>query len=153
MQFISSFLSTKNYTLMSGGAVGADSAFEIGTDNKIIFLHDKCIINLQNALPSQYYYLQSKWDSAYNLAKKYYHSDLTLRSDYVKRLMTRNVFQILGADLNSISDFVICWTKDGKASGGTGQALRIAEAYNVPIYNMKNDKDMINLKKFLISLK
>ena len=37
---------------------------------------------------------------------------------------------------NPPSNFVVCYTPDGKASGGTGQAIRIAEYYNIPIYNL-----------------
>jgi hypothetical protein len=44
---------------------------------------------------------------------------------------------------------VVCWTKDGKSSGGTGQALRIAEYYSIPIFNLKNDGAIEQLKMFL----
>lgn len=36
------------------------------------------------------------------------------------------------------SSFVVCWTSDGKDSGGTGQALRIARDRNIPVYNLYN---------------
>ena len=31
---------------------------------------------------------------------------------------------------------IVCWTKDAKTVGGTGQALRIAEDYGLPVINM-----------------
>jgi len=50
--------------------------------------------------------------------------------------MARNFRQVIGRDNESNSEFVICWTKEGKPVGGTGQALRIASDHNIPIYNM-----------------
>jgi hypothetical protein len=63
--------------------------------------------------------------------------------------MNRNAMQILGEDGNTPVEMVVCWTKDGKASGGTGQALRIAEYYSIPIFNLKNDGAIEQLKMFL----
>lgn len=51
-------------------------------------------------------------------------------------LMRRNACQVLGLDLNSPSLAVICWTLNGGYMGGTSQAMRIADAYNIPIINM-----------------
>ena len=56
-----------------------------------------------------------------------------------RALHARNCHQVLGWDLKTPSEFILCWTKDGKASGGTGQAMRIAKAFNIPIY-IVNDK-------------
>lgn len=76
-----------------------------------------------------------------------------LRSGGARRLQARNSHQILGWDLNSHSDFVICWTKGGKGNGGTGQAIRIAKDYNIPVFDCGNFRDVkecaIELKKFL----
>jgi hypothetical protein len=43
---------------------------------------------------------------------------------------------VLGADLASPSRFVIAWTEDGEAVGGTGQAIRIARAHDIPVLNL-----------------
>jgi hypothetical protein len=53
-----------------------------------------------------------------------------------KRLHARNGCQILGSDLKTPADMVICWTAGGQGGGGTGQALRLARAYNVPIFDL-----------------
>jgi hypothetical protein len=51
---------------------------------------------------------------------------------------------VLGHDLRSPSRFVVCWTADGRATGGTGQAIRIAEAYAVPVFNFgRTDADAV----------
>ena len=50
-----------------------------------------------------------------------------------RAIHARNVCIVLGADLETPSEFLICWTADGRASGGTGQAVRVARAYGVPV--------------------
>lgn len=73
-------------------------------------------------------------EAAQELAIKYYHSkSMTPKT---LKYMTRNVMQILDSSLCNPVNFVVCYTKDGKVSGGTGQALRIAKDHNIPIYNL-----------------
>ena len=55
--------------------------------------------------------------------------------------MTRNVYQVLGYDLKTPSLFIVCWTPGGKVVGGTGQALRIAKTYKIPVLNFGNMSD------------
>ncbi len=60
--------------------------------------------------------------------------------------MARNCYQVLGEDLSTPVDFVVCWTPDGAESetsrktGGTGQAIRIAADLGIRVYNLKNRK-------------
>jgi len=127
------------YTLRSGGAPGADSMFEKNAINKEIFLPWKNFNNNKSTL----FNISS---DAFIIARKYHPSYDSL-SDGAKKLMARNCYQILGFDLKSPVDFVICWTKDGKNTGGTGQALRIAKDLNIPIFNLYFDdcyKKLIN---------
>lgn len=145
MTEIASRLDRLGYTLFSGGADGADEAFEIGATKKVIFL---------------------PWDGFSNKrvdGKNYlvppYNEDLVSRfhpaADKLKqgalKLMSRNSYQVLGPDLNSPVDFVICWTKDGKASGGTGQAIRIAESLKIPVFNLKRVDDLHLLGKYIVN--
>ena len=65
-----------------------------------------------------------------------YHPNWYRLSVGARRLMARNCHQILGEDLKTPVNFVICWTKDGGKTGGTGQAMRIADDLNIPIYNL-----------------
>lgn len=61
-----------------------------------------------------------------------------------KLLHARNVHQILGPKPQSRPtpvEFVICWTADGQASGGTGMAISIAEAHDIPVYNLQDEDD------------
>ncbi|NMA16004.1 MAG: hypothetical protein GX935_02005, partial [Erysipelotrichia bacterium] len=45
--------------------------------------------------------------------------------------------------------FIICWTKNGSGSGGTGQAIRIAKAYDIPIFDAGKYKDIEQVKEEL----
>lgn len=132
MKTIASILEKRGWVLRSGGADGADSAFEEGVKekkNKQIFLpwpkfngkssrHNRTCI----------------WGE--DIAEEFHPNWYKLR-DPIKKLMARNTYQVLGPQPgNNPSSFVICWTKDGGPSGGTGQALRIAKAGKIPIFNL-----------------
>ena len=113
------------YTLRSGGADGADSAFEQGTANKQIFYAKDCTPEAM-AISAQFH---PAWHKC---------------SDFAKKLHGRNAFQILGPQLNDPSQYCICWTPDGATThrercyqtGGTGTAISIADAYNVLVVNL-----------------
>ncbi len=135
------YLNTKDYILRSGGADGADLMFENKTIKKEIFLPWKGYNNSTSLL-----YLDTK--EGWELAEKY-HPAWDKLSDGAKKMMVRNGYQVLGFDLNTPVDFVICWTKNGKMMGGTSQALRIAKAYNIPIFNLYHEDAYKQLVNFI----
>jgi len=56
-----------------------------------------------------------------------------------------------GIGFTKVSSFVLCWTPDGadgkrttttRRTGGTGQAIRLAARYNVPLYNLARPDHM-----------
>jgi len=57
-------------------------------------------------------------------------------------LLARDGHEVLGADLASPARFVVCWTAGGSLDGngvyadGTGQALRVAHAHGIPVFNL-----------------
>lgn len=111
-------LASAGWTLRSGHAPGSDRAFEDGAGaNKEIF-------RPRDVTPE-----------ALALAEKF-HPAWHACDQYARSLHARNGFQVLGRDLITPSKFICCWTIDGKATGGTGQALRIAAAYSIPIFNL-----------------
>jgi hypothetical protein len=136
MENIATYLCyVQGYILRSGGAEGADSAFEAGTaiEKKEIYLPWK---NFNDNVSSLY----EVSNEALELAKRY-HSRWDNLSQGAQKLHGRNVYQILGMNLKTPVKFVICWTKDGKASGGTGQAMRIAIDKKIPIFNLFNKSE------------
>ena len=130
-------LNELDYTLRSGGADGADKFFEEHAASKEIFLPWKNFNGNESKL-----FEQSA--QAFDMAKKY-HPSYKYLSYGAKKMMARNCYQVLGINLKSPVEFVICWTKDGKASGGTGQAIRIAEDSGIPVYNLKREGDLQKL--------
>lgn len=115
------FSNVAHIKLRSGRARGADTAFEIGCVHASmmeLFVAEDAINR------SEWVELAARFHPAWNKC-----------SDFAKLLHARNGPIILGENLNDPVDFVCCWTKDGKASGGTGQALRICEAFGIPVFN------------------
>lgn len=128
---IARYLSTKEYVLRSGGADGADLAFERGCDmvngNKEVYLPWKGFNNSKsNLIVSE--------GKAFEIAAKYHPYWHNLKEG-AKKLQARNSHQVLGRDLNTPSSFVICWTKGGKDLGGTVQAIRIARDNGIKVFN------------------
>ena len=142
-------LDRNGYILRSGGADGADTAFEKGTENKEIFLPWKKF----NGNISELYNISSE---AYRIAELYHPNWDNLKESF-KKFHARNVHQILGKNLDKPVDFVLCWTPDGaetmeetsKETGGTGQAIRIAWNYQIPIYNLRNEKSKKRFGNFV----
>lgn len=139
MQQVAEKLSSDGWILRSGGAVGADSAFESGAcDRAKIYL-------AKHATPE-----------AEAIAKKF-HPAWNRCSQFARRLHARNAFQVLGDDLKSPSSFLICWTPDGAVNhsqrsirtGGTGTAISIASAYRVKVFNLARADHLEKIKKFL----
>lgn len=138
MRGIALMLYERGYILRSGGAEGADHAFEYGTPGMStmeIFLPWDGFENKRDTMRLTEHELAV----ARSIAEKY-HPNWAACSEGTRKMHTRNVMQIMGRDCHTLSSFVVCWTKDGKYSGGTGQALRIADDKKLPIYNL-HDKE------------
>lgn len=139
MKYRALWLDLQGYTLRSGGAEGADQAFESGTLHRHVYLPWKGFAgNTSDRFPAK--------PEAFEIASKY-HPAWSYLKQGAKALHARNVHQVLGDDLKTPSEFVLCWTPDGaesasqtsKKTGGTGGAIRIADAMDIPIVNMKNE--------------
>ncbi len=113
----SNFLTANNHTLRSGGAIGADGAFQAGARISEIF-------TAKDSTPQ-----------AEQLASEF-HPNWKAIQGYSKGLMGRNMMIICGKNLDKPVDFVICWTPNGAQDGGTGQALRYAQHLGIPVYNL-----------------
>lgn len=142
MQHAAADLSLSGWTLRSGGANGADSAFESAVARKEIFLPWK---GFNGSASPMYEAPDSAMSEAARIAETL-HPGWHRLSQGAKKLMTRNIRQILGQNLDDPVAFVICWTPDGceshenrtRATGGTGQAISLASLRGIPIINLKN---------------
>ena len=141
------FLGHKGWVLRSGGAEGADSAFERGAKK----------FEKEIYLPWEYFNNNTSDLFAKNLPNLFkareiasnYHPSWDRLSGVVKNLMARNCYQILGKTLDTPVDLVICYckVKNGEWQGGTGQALRHASDLNIPIINLFLDESRLKLEK------
>jgi hypothetical protein len=140
MATVSRGLNKEGLTLRSGGARGADSAFEEGAGSqKEVFLPWQGFNSRYGGVKEKNGYRlassQPGWKGALETVDTYHPSPEKL-SPPGRLLMARNAMQILGGDLKTPSKFVVCWTLGGKETGGTSQALRIARDHNIPIFNL-----------------
>lgn len=142
---IAEYLS-KDYVLRSGGADGADLAFENGCKGKKeIYLPWENF----NGNKSNLFLDLLDYKSAEKISMEYHPAWFRLKQG-ARKLHTRNVFQILGKDLKTPVSFVVCYCeiKNGEWKGGTAQALRIAKDRGIKIYNLfiKEDFNKITAK-------
>jgi len=126
------YMGGRGHTLRSGGAKGADTAFELGSDD--VKGHKQIFLPYRNFNKNKSRFHGSN-KAARTIAKKY-HPNWAVLGNVGRDFMARNAYQILGADLKTTTSFVICWTPNGKVTGGTGQALRMAEAFEIPVFNL-----------------
>jgi len=134
MTKIAGGLQRKRFQLRSGGAKGADTAFELGVTQKAA----KEIFLPYEDTPA--------WTEVFT---DFFHPNEKALTPFSRKLMNRNAMQILGRFGTRPANFVVCWTKDGKASGGTGHAIRIAEYYKIPVFNLYNEGALDQLKEFV----
>ena len=155
-------LAANNWTLRSGGAEGADTAFESGCNEaasemcfnanpnsgidcgicpltKCGFAKKEIYIPWPGFQGRRYGCIypvdEEGWVEAMNLAERF-HPAWNRCSQGARKLHARNGFQVLGLDLKTPSKFIVCWTPGGKGGGGTGQAIRIARSWSIPIYDL-----------------
>jgi len=136
----STYLDIKGYCLRSGGAEGADSAFQRGSHYHEIFLpwngFNGLAENPELGIFNPEYF--TNYTVAQSIAATMHPAWERLKPA-VRKLHTRNVYQVLGVDLNTPSKAVVCWAlPDTKqiVKGGTGLAVRLAAANNIPIFNL-----------------
>lgn len=131
MTQIATHLASKGWMLRSGGADGADKAFQAGAA-------DKCIILRPHHATAAAMEMASEHHPAWERCKP-----------YVRKLHGRNSQIILGPHLDSPVEFVLCWTPDGALSGGTALGIRIAKHNNINVLNLANHDELENAKEFL----
>ena len=124
MERIAGHLVGRGWTLRSGGARGADQAFERGA----------------NAARGQteIYRSEDATAKAIEIAARYH--DAWGRLDaYARGLMGRNVQVVAGRTPEARGAEVACvigWTPGGRGRGGTGHTFRVAQAMNVTVVDL-----------------
>lgn len=158
---VSKKLILSGYTLRSGGADGADTAFYEGwldaykededvpeaeiylpwggfnnhkTGKNYLVVYDKEVISQAEELVNEIHPAASKLSRG------------------AKALHTRNCFQVLGRDLSTPSTLFLCYAKvdsKGNPSGGTRTAIKLAEKYNLKVTNLFVEEDLERVEKYL----
>ena len=134
METIAAWLARTGWTLSSGGADGADAAFakgasaaqrtiwlpwqgyngNRGADCRVLSAAAMAVC-MEIAAP-----LHPAWERC---------------SPSVRKLHARNA-AVLGLTLDRPVDAVVAFTSEGRVEGGTGMAIRIAEANGIPVLNL-----------------
>lgn len=132
-------LGQAGWTLRSGRAKGADLAFETGARAvrgkcEIFLPEDLRPMSVRGNEPPKARYMDEVDGSCLGakLIARLLHPNGKNLSPHALELHARNTYQILGQDLNTAVQFVVCWTEGGRGEGGTGQALRLAKMLNIP---------------------
>jgi hypothetical protein len=145
-------LSALGYTMRSGHAPGADSAFEVASQKSEIYLPWSSFEHNRPAIGT--YVQDQPTDAALQLASRI-HPAWDRLDRGPRALHARNMHQILGQDLRTPVDFVVCYTPDGSLTGhgpdtgGTATALRLAYRNNIPVFNIKHPEHATELAAYL----
>jgi hypothetical protein len=148
MKEIAVFFGSIGYVLRSGGADGADSAFEEGCDSvkgkKEIYLPWEGF----NGSSSHLYGPTTR---AMEIASEY-HPAWSRCKQGVRKMHARNSHQVLGQLClpEDKSDFIVCFHRN---TGGTMQAVRVAGGYNVVVFNLFYDEHLVCLRKLANKIK
>lgn len=150
MSFVAQYLAQLGWTLRSGGADGADWAFEDGALRVLetrhspqleIYLpwagfggrHDVPCDRMIDALPNH--------EVAKLIAKKIHPAKDRLKPSHLN-LHGRNAYQILGVELADPSDYVLYYAEPddkGSVKGGTRTAVELGRLLNIPEINLYDD--------------
>ncbi len=147
--------------LLSGGAVGSDSAFERGVGDKhLIFygntrhktLHGYASIprGAGRVLIEDGPLAQRAEQIVQHVLEPDHWRNIT-RNPFVRNLIRRNVFQVLGPQLNTPTEFLVCWAKPEGDSihGGTKSAYELARLLGIPTYNLIDGNDRARLSEHI----
>lgn len=157
MRALGATLAKAAFTLRSGGADGADMAFEQGARSAAgarmqIYLPWQAF----NGNSSPLYTVDRR---ALDIARGL-HPTWHRLTPSARKLHGRNCYQVLGLSLDTPSRFLVCWTSDGCEStrtrsvktGGTGTAIELAERHGVPVFNLGKAGRSIALREWLQQL-
>ncbi len=128
-------LEENGWFLRSGHADGCDISFEMGVSKQMeIHLPWEGYNNAHHGWP---YILPVPTQQVADIAARH-HPLWHKLSNPVKLLMCRNVTIVLGAKLDQPAKMVICWTPEGRETGGTAHGMKIAATWQIPVFNLAN---------------
>ena len=134
MTVMAGWLARTGWNLTTGGADGADTAFAGGASagQRTIWLPWRGYNGLRG--PDCQMLSAAAISACMEIAAPL-HPAWDRCSPAVRKLHARNA-AVLGVTLDRPVDAVLAWTAEGRVEGGTGMAIRIAEAHGIPVFNL-----------------
>lgn len=158
-------LARQDFILRSGGADGADSAFyegalcyaeetntEVLADIYIPWNGFNTHVAGAKGIINPAAIRQELWATAHQTASEI-HPAWDSCSVPAKKLHARNCFQVLGHQLDTPSNFLICWAppiltgESRTIKGGTRTAWELAKREGVRVFNLAEDSDYESILK------
>ena len=139
IRYIAEVLEHNRYTLRTGGAEGCDQYAQSGVEHSAQIWLPWATYNkgIREEYPDHKYMILSEGDKEAWESVEKFHPNPTALSRGARALHARN-YRILVGKTYPNSEFVVCWTRDGKDSGGSGQLIRTANFLKIPVYNLFN---------------
>lgn len=142
-------LAIKGFTGRSGKAEGMDEAFmkgfgEAGSGRFVNYLPYPSFresLALPAGCDDISCYSNDVWKEAVLIARGIYGKGWFEITPGARDLHTRNVFQVLGDDLKTPSEFVLYWAEpEGRnaVKGGTNTAFQVARQFSIGCYNVQS---------------
>ncbi len=146
VSIFASQLESAGWFLRSGHADGCDISFEMGVLKQMeIHLPWAGYNNAHHGWP----YIVPKPTHEVQMIARQWHPKWDELSGPVKLLMCRNVTIVLGANLDQHAEMVVCWTPKGALTGGTAHGMKVAYAYDIPVFNLALEEDKEKLLAFI----
>ncbi|QYC51529.1 hypothetical protein key_038 [Erwinia phage KEY] len=153
------------YILRSGRAEASDYAFQRGAE----FAMRQPMISSNTKTRQEIYIPNERFNACFgNIGainpskfKNYREAELLMEDihpagrrlkGFAREAHIRNMYQVLGQDLNTPSDLVILWAKPKgqfEVDGGTNSAFQLARLYKIPTFNLYKQEDKEALWKLL----
>jgi hypothetical protein len=152
-------LARGGWTLRTGMSPGADQAFYRGAlagGGRVELYLPEPGFQAHARCPREGtgVYAMSEPSAVANALAARFHPNWSALSGEELRLRARDVHQVLGGDLASPADLVLCWTQDGSVDGtgpsvgGTGQALRIAAHHGIAVLNLSRPDHVRQVSRY-----
>ena len=134
MTVMAGWLARTGWTLSTGGADGADTAFAAGTPagQRTVWLPWRGYNGHRG--PDCRVLSAAELSACMEIAAPL-HPAWERCSPAVRKLHARNA-AVLGLTLDRPVDAVVAFTAEGRIEGGTGMAIRIAEDRGIPVLNL-----------------
>jgi len=135
METMARWLARTGWHLSSGGADGADTAFAAGAPagQRTVWLPWRGYNGHRG--PDCRVLSADELSACMEIAAPL-HPAWNRCSPAVRKLHARNAAVLLGETLDRPVDAVVAFTSEGRVEGGTGMAIRIAEARGIPVFNL-----------------